>query len=354
MYKPKYSYLFCISRMRGLWLCSSLIKYLNSVGIQPYIVIRLDETNTAIENSGCKIKRVHSLPDDYDIMFTEGAGVGMGDGEYELIKLRESRDKKKINLSLHFPSSIEINTENPFYNNAKEDGLYGLCLDNERSVMHHRRFLKNLHLLNTGNPDWDNFKTDEYKKEVAKWKEKLGNKVLVLGVEFTHSNSLPWCEMIIKYAEQKGFKVVLRCHPDRHRFMPQHYLKYWHKEVHRYILGNIGTHYICENPCSTSVVESFFTGMKVGGSPLVVHYKGWGKHLWIEEKNKWEKMINEITESDKVPKMIPLINNEESLNNFLSDKKPIVSFEEARDFLSWSIVPNYCEHFFDVVERDLS
>jgi len=275
--------------------------------------------------------------------------------------LRGSRDKKKINLSLHFPSSVENESVNPYYENAKEDGLYGLCLNDDRSVEHHNKFLKNLRLFNTGNPDWDYFKTDECKNEITKWKGKLGDKILVLGVNFAFSNTLPWHEMIIKwhemiikYAEQKGFKVVLRCHPDRFDYIPQHFLKYWHKEVHRFVLGGIGTHYVCENPCSTSIVESFFTGIKAGGSPLVPHYKSWSDDRWVEEEDKWEKMFNEITGTDKVSKMIPFINSEEALDNFLSDKKPIVSFEEARDFFGWKIVPSYCEYFFNVIERALS
>lgn len=352
MYKPKYRYMFCISRRRSLWPSLSLISYLNSVDVVPHAAIKHNGENRIVLDSKALVNKVTQIPSDYDILLTEGVGLGMNDEGYERWRIQETAKRGKISLSLNMATSIMNTTINPYCKDAERLGVYGICMNDDRSIKHYTTFLPNLHFFNTGNPDWDYFKSRECEDEVNLWRGRLGNKILVIGYAVPKPEFSSWFKMITEVAVRQGFAVVLRKHPDTP--LIEEFSKYYIENIHRLTLAKMATHYISDNFGSTSVAENFFAGTKVGTSPLIVHYKFWGDHIWLKERDAWETAVLNSTGSAKVLEMIPLIDNKESLDKFLLDDTPIFSLEENQKFFGGPITLNYSEHFFKCIEEKLS
>lgn len=352
LYKPEYKYMFCISRKRSLWPSLSLIYYLNSVGIKPYVAVKHQEDWNTIRASNVFIRKVAQIPSDYDILLTEGAGLGMNDEGYERWRIQETAARGKISLSLNMAVSIMNTTVNPYCKDAEKLGVYGICMNDSRSIQHYNSFFPTLHFFNTGNPDWDYLRSEECKKVVNSWRNKLGSRVLVVGCGVPRIEFLSWFKRIARKANQLGFTVILRKHPDT--ILPEELSKYHINGIHRLALTKIASHYISDNFASTSVAENLFTGTKVGASPLIVHHKSWGNFIWIEEKKDWESLVLSSTDSTRVSEMVPLINSEESLTKFLSDSTPAISSAENQKFFGGPITSNYSEYFFKHVEEKLS
>ena len=123
MYKPQLRYVFCIMRPRSLWSQLSLMKYLNSKGIEPYVMWdRRHDAEIAKKMIGVKFKNKQPIDNkmDYDVMFSESSGYT----KFERTSLRTSKRKGKINIKINNGISTDNGTVNTHYIPNKTKTLY--------------------------------------------------------------------------------------------------------------------------------------------------------------------------------------------------------------------------------------
>ena len=363
MYKPKLQYIFCVMRERSLWTQLSLIKHLNSFGMSPYIIFNRAEDREAygrviqfaLEKSGVKfedgrdiIKEEHP---NYDVMFSESSGFS---NKFEKKCLTESKRKGKINIKLNNAISICCDITNPNYTTEHvKDTLNGMCMKGQRTIEHYQKFSKNLFFINVGDSDWDMFETEEFKSQVKQINEKYGNKILLIGSDFGGiPEEVSWDNQAILQAQKMGFKVIVRVHVGREKFIPDSLKEYVDLETPRFVLFAAASHVI-ENIASTMLAECLYLNKKVGCSALIPHPKDYGSTSgWVTNYDEWKKLI--LPKAGKeFCDIIPRAVSEEELDKFLSSNEVFADQNKIDSIFGWNRVPNYCSQTFEEIEKKL-
>jgi len=362
MYKPKLRYVFCVMRDRSLWIQTSLIKYLNSFGVKPYLVFPRPEDvlhvgiiNSMLTKSGVLFEDgrniVREEHPDYDVMFSESSGFS---SLFEKRHLIESKRKNKVNIKLNISISINRNIINPNYTPDKtKDTLDGIYMKGQRTIDHFKTFTKDLFFINTGDPDWDVFLTDKFKEQVKQTKEKYGGKFLLLGIPFSGpKKEIAWCERATQRAIAMGVTPVIRVHSYRERFIPDSLRPYVDLETPRFVLFAAASHVI-ENIGSTMIAECLYLNKKVGATGLISHFGGYGEgHVWFEKYKEW-KMVTEPRVGKEIFNIIPRAVTITEIDEFLSDDKILYNEKMIDNIFGWKRVPSYCSDLFEKIEKKL-
>lgn len=356
IYRPKLSYLFCVANYRSLWPQLSVIRYLNGLGIEPYALV---DTSGAVGDSMGMLKGSHvrfvlspdRLPDDYDVMFSQSAGLD----DFERASLVNSWKRKKTNVKLHNSMSTYNVITNINYIPARVRGkVHGFCMKEQRAINHYRRFLteSDAWMLNVGDPDWDYFQTEGFKNNVQAVRAEYGDKLLLVCASLDSGlvESSFW-EIVIPWATAKGFRVMLRTHPGCEHRVTGALQQYKAPELHRHVLFAAASHVIGE--MSSSVIgECMLLGTKVGSYPFVPHTPRYGVHSWMDNDTAWrEAIVRHIG-----PKMlfyVPFVHTSGSLAEFLNSDEPLISEMQMNELWGWPRVPCYSSYLLECLERKL-
>jgi hypothetical protein len=325
------------------------------MGATPYAIVNRTQNiyeyiTKIIKQRQVQVKFVNAPPKDYDVMFSESSGFA---SKWEKLILTSSKNIGKINIKVKNAISMQRNIRNINYlPEHTKHTLDGICVKENRSIIHYREFTNGLFLLNTGDPDWDWFITDDFKKQVHDTNEKYGEKFLLLGAGFINSEEIPYYRMLIAEAEVNGFNVAIRIHPGCERRKDAALHTYYDMDTDGFVLDAAASHVI-ENISSAMLAESLLLGTKVGCTPAIRHFLGYGvPHLWVSDYNKWHKNILPKVGKELLD-IIPIISDRFELAKFLSDDKLPVSSEHIDKLFGWPKVPNYCSYFFESVEKQL-
>ena len=355
MYKPKLKYIFCLMRKRSLMPAMSLMRYMNSVGLVPQLLIPgfsfgedqhkliVDELN----RYNVKYVEITKLP-NYDVMFSEGVGTF---SPFEKRWMAESKKLGKTNVMLVNSTSAYRNIINTYFLPEKTGLLDGICMKMEEHLFHYQEFTKDLFLINVGDPDWDWWGTDEFKNEVDKTRSMFGDKILVFGEPFLlPKQAIPYAELCIKQAKSLGFKFVINPHPDRGDIVPEQFRKYCNRNIHHHVLFKAATHIVTSINCSL-LAEGLFLGTKVGSDSFIPHCEEWVTHKWLD-KNSW------LTKAPKHVKqeildMISFVCDKKDIYEFLSNNKLGATVEVAGKAFGKIVVPCYSEYLFETLDKKL-
>ena len=358
LYVPRLKYIFCLARKRSLMPAMSMMRYMNSIGLTPQLLINglalgedqhqliADELNLY----NVKYEEIKRLP-DYDIMLSESAGCT----PFERYWLEVSRRRGKANVALiNGASSYQDFEAGPYHKKFIEEKLIdGLCAKIERTVICQKKFFEPLFLINVGDPDWDWWQTDEFKKKVEKVKSRFGNKLLVICEEYRTRldkvlDGLPYAEFCIKHAENLGFKVVINVHPDSWKRKPEHLEPYYNKSIHHHVLFKAASHVITNAGC-TVIGESLFLRTKVGCDLLAGHYPKFGTHTWLDKETWFVEMPKHIP--SEILNLISTVFSEKDLHEFLASPKLKASPEEVDKAFGRIRVRNYTEYLFKTLDK---
>lgn len=332
-------------RKRSLMPAMSVMRYMNLVGITPQLLIGESvSTKKELDLYKVKYKEITKLP-DYDVMFSEANGHI----PFEIHWLTESRKRRKINVSL-INSLSAVRIPIPTFFPDKTKLLDGICMKAEVHLLQYSDFTKGLFLVNVGDPDWDWWKTDEFKEKVRGIKERFGNKILVLCGVFVCPEFIPYIEFCIKKAESLGFKPIINYHPDRWSYVPEKFHKYCNRSIHHHVLFSAASHLIV-NIDSTVVSECLFLETKIGCSLAIYHYIRRGNHVWLD-KDAWVKEVSKRMKQEIID-MVEFVFDENDLERFLSSSKSIVSMEQAAKAFGRIDVPCYSEYLFKTLDKKL-
>ena len=355
MYRPRLRYYFCVMRQTSMRSQLSLIRYLNLLDIVPYLNWDGNwekEISSAVKKSGVKYKRKRTADgkSDYDVVFSESTGVT----RFEKTILQEGMIQGKTNIKLNNSISIDTSVINTVYTPNKTRGmLHGIFLKGQRTVDHFKKFTKGLFFINGGDPDWDQFSTDDFKSQVKITNSKYGDRFLVIGLTLHHKEEWAWCEKIVRLANEKKIKTIIRIHPGL-----EHNANKLSKSTQRHV-DNVTPYYVLlassshaiVNIQSTMVAECLYLGKIVGCSPFIGNFIKYGKpHMWIEDHKKWSNAVISKT-GNIVHQNTPRITTARDLNEFLSTNKPSIDQNEVDLLFGWKRLPSYSGHLFEEVEK---
>lgn len=358
LYVPRLKYIFCLQRKRSLMPAMSVMRYMNSIGLIPQLLIcgtaySEDQHLLIIEELNrynIRYEECTSLP-EFDIMFSEGGGVG----KYERHWLKESKKYGKTNVMLLNGASSYREFEAGLYHKkfVAEKLIDGLCAKIERTVICQKKFFEPLFLINVGDPDWDWWQTNEFKEEVEKVKSRFGNKLLVICEEYRTGlnkilDSLPYAEFCIKHAENLGFKVVINVHPDSWKRRPKHLETYYNKSIHHHVLFKAASHVITNAGC-TVISESLFLRTKVGCDLMVGHYPKFGIHAWLDKETWFVEMPKHI--NPEILNLISTVFSKKDLHEFLVSSKLNASPKVVDKAFGRIQVRNYTEYLFKTLDK---
>lgn len=356
MYKPKLTYAFCLMRKRSLMPALSVMRYMNSVGIIPQVLIESqmwplphDRKWIIKEFNRYGVKFVEpKFPPEFDVLFTEGMGAF---NPFESYWLKESKQRGRTNIILVNSLSGWRNHSNHFFGPEYTGLIDGVCMKIEEHLLNFKEFTKDLFLVNVGDPDWDWWQTDEFKNEVEKVNVRFGKKIFVFGDVFIDpTNSIPYVESCIAISKRLGFKFVINPHPDRWDMIPKKFLRYCNRDIHHHVLFKAASHVVC-HISSSIIVESMLLGTKAGTDPTVAHCDGWGKHRWLDKDSFRSKIANHLNQ--EIIDMIPLVFDEEDINDFLASSEPNAPVEVVGKAFGKIDVPCYSEYLFQTLDKKL-
>lgn len=352
MYKPKLKYIFCLMRKRSLMPSMSVMRYMNSVGIIPQILLGEPEpTKKELDSYKVKYQEIDKLP-DYDVMISEG----MGFLPFEVQWMTESKKRNKTNVMLINSTTAYRNYVVSYFLPSKTKLLDGICMKIEETVLHYKEFTENLFLINVGDPDWDYWKTDEFKEKVEKVKSELGDKILVLCEFYGCDECLQYIEFCIKKAENLGFKIIINLHPSCWEYGWKkdfdNFRKYCNTDIHHHVLFKAASHMI-GNIQSSVIAEGLFLETKVGCNPIVAHHDGFGEgEKWLD-RSSWLIKVSKHMKQEIID-TVDLVFNEKDLDGFLSNSEKKVSMQEATKAFGKINVPCYTEYLFKTLDERLS
>lgn len=353
MYRPRLRYLCVIANSRSLWPQATLIKYLNSFGIVPLAICQLPIDVETINRSGLLVKYINSIneiPHDYDVSLSQSAGLD----QFEKGCLLKSLSFGKINIKVHNSMSTYNNLVNIHYTEQRVNGrIHGICMREQRAIDHFKKFNNKVFYLKTGDPDWDYLKSNEYHESVLKLKSSIGNKVLLICNSFDCGNiEGNFIRLIIKWAEDLGFRVFIRLHPGNERNIPKDLVSYVAPNVHRYTMLSSASHVIGEM-ASTIIGECHLLGVKVGSYPFAPHTIKYGSHEWIDNLPLWKSKITKQVGKELLEK-VPFVHTTATLKEFLSDKNPIINEDEINKIWGWPKVESYSSYLFECLENKIA
>jgi len=353
MYKPELRYSFCAMRYTSLYSQLSLIKYLNALGINPYLSWQKDRPHSSDIIRASKIsylqRKFGDNKMDFDIVFAESSGYSRFEKNY----LIESKNNGKINIKINNSISTYNQMSNPHYTpDRTRDTLDGMYVKGQRTIDHFKTFTEDLFFINGCDPDWDWFNTNDFKIQVRKVKQKYGNKLLILGSSLLSEKEFSWYENITKQAVKRGFQVVVHLHPGRPipKFFKESPIRNRvDSTTPRYVLFAAASHIIV-NLSSSMSAECLYLGKKVACNSLVTHFTGYmGKHYWLKNKHEWTRnMLPKI--GNAMYEAVPRVYDMRELDSFLASNEPIINQDEVDTLFGWRRCPSYCSHLFEEVE----
>lgn len=356
LYMPKLKYIFCLTRKRSLWPTMSIMRYMNSIGIAPQLIINgvdfgKDQhllITKELNLYKIEYKEITSLP-DYDVMFSESGGLW----PFEKRWLCEGKDRGKINILLMNSACIrKLDDPSPYLQTFVDDKLVdGICAKIEKPVLFQKKLVDPLFMINVGDPDWDWWQTEEFRGRVRKTKLALGDKTLVLcGTYTSPKQATAYTELCIRQARNLGFRLVINPHPDRWNLIPKQFHEYCNWDIHHHVLFQAASHVISSIGC-TVISEGLFLGTKVGCEPSVSHCDKWGEHKWLD-RDAWATKISKQVDSQILDMVSPVF-DEKDLRNFLSSSVPGASVESAGKAFGRIVVPNYTAYLFKTLDEKL-
>ena len=352
MYSPNLRYLFIAANSRSLWPQLSLMKYLEALGIPPLVICQLEVDRSTVLSQISNAILVDDVPIDFNVAFSTSAGLD----DFERECLIKSRAIGKINIKLHNSMSTNNTIENPNYTTERVDGrIHGICTREQRAIRHFQKFLPDVFYLNTGDPDWDYFRTQEFKGEVDRVHKWCGKKLLLICSPFKEELGefeVEFWKLVIDWAERIGFRVVIRSHPGRATYVPKELRPFLHNEIHRHVIFAAASHVLVAN-CSTVIGECMLLGTKVGSFPMVPHNGKYGKHDWIDDPVSWHNITAGQIGKDLLS-YLPYVHTRGTLNEFLSSPNPLISQEQMDSIWGWPRVDCYSEYLFKCVEEKVS
>jgi hypothetical protein len=307
---------------------------------------QLPETISAVKKT-ISVKMVDTTPKDFDVMFSESAGMDV----FERTILQRSKHEGRINFKLANSISILNHLVNPNYVPMRtKDTLHGICFRDNRSLKHYYEFNKDLIFLNVGDPDWDILSTNEFKDKVYSIRSNFGQKLLVLGASLDMKEvEAPWWQIVINIAERLNFKVIICPHPGCIKQVAGVFPKYVDSTTDHHVLFASASHVIGEIG-STIIAESLMLGSVVGATPFVPHSGGYSKHAWVNSSN-WYDNVHRMA-GREILDMVTFIENPNVLEEFLSNLQPIPR-KKVDEYFGWPKVENYCSHLFRMVEETI-
>jgi hypothetical protein len=352
MYKPKLKYLCAVANPRSLWPQTTLIKYMNSYGITPRVICQLPQDIETIKRTNLGVEFVNSIgeiPSDYDVMFSQSAGLD----PFEKECLLKSHELGKTNIKLHNSMSTYNTLVNIHYTEQRVAGrIDGICMREQRAIDHFKRFNNKVFYLKTGDPDWDYLKTPEFHTSSSELVSKNGKKVLLICNSFDYGETEGvFIRLIVKWAEEIGFKVFIRIHPGNERNTPPDLLKYIAPNVHRYTMLASVSHVIGEM-ASTIIGECHMIGIKVGSYPFAPHTVKYAQHEWVDNLPMWKAKIEKQVGYELLSK-VPFVHTTGTLKEFLSNSTPIVSPSEVDKIWGWPKAESYSSYLFECLEGKL-
>ena len=350
MYKPSLKYLFIVANPRSFWPQVTLIKYLNGLGIDPYVICQRPTDVEALRNDSLRfisIDRPQDIPTDCNVAFSQSAGLD----SFEKSCLDYSKKLGKVNIKLHNSMSVYNKLLNINYTKNRVGGrIHGICSKEHRSILHFKQFLPNVFYLNTGDPDWDYFRTQEFTNAVKKAHDQYGKKLLLICTSFENGNiEVRFWELITKWAEAAGFRPIIRVHPGREWALPPGLTKYGCSNLHRHVAMAAASHVLAEI-CSTVIGECMMLGTKVGSFPMVPHNGKYGKHDWIDNNQQWKGTVVKHIGGDFL-NYVPYVHTSRTLVDFLSSSDPIITKQQMDSIWGWPRVDCYSEYLFKCVEE---
>jgi len=350
MYKPSLKYLFIVANSRSLWPQVTLIKYLNDLDTSPYVICQRPEDVETLRKESLRfvpINRPQDIPTDYDVAFSQSAGLD----NFEKSCLDHGKKLGKVNIKLHNSMSVYNKLINVNYTRNRVNGrIHGICSKEHRSILHFKQFLPSVFYLNTGDPDWDYFRTQEFTNAVKKTRDQYGKKILLICTSFENGSiEVRFWKLITKWAEDSGFKPLIRSHPGREWAVPSELSKYVCSNLHRHVAMAAASHALAEI-CSTVIGECMMLGTKVGSFPMVPHNKKYGKHDWIDNNQLWKGTVVKHIGGDFLSH-VPYVHTSGTLNEFLSSPNPVITKQQMDSIWGWPRVNCYSEYLFKCVEE---
>jgi len=332
---------------------------MNSVGMVPQILINALKfcgedhyklIREELDRYGIRYNSVVDLcATGHDVLFSEGMGAFCFSEDFWL---KQSKDLGKTNIILINSLSGWRNRPNHFFGPKYTGLIDGVCMKIEEHLLSFKEFTEDLFLINTGDPDWDWWQTNEFKNEVKKVNSKYGNKIFVFGDVFIEpTSSIPYVESCIAISKELGFKFIINPHPDRWDMVPKKFYKYCNRDIHHHVLFKAASHVVC-HVSSSIILESMLLGTRAGTDPTIAHCDGWGKHRWLDNKDLFRTKISKHLKQEIID-MIPLVFNREDISNFLSSSKPNAPIETVGKVFGKIDVPCYCEYLFQTLDKKL-
>lgn len=361
MYKPKLIYAFCLMRKRSLMPALSVMRYMNSVGLIPQLLIndtkfnakgKLVEDQLPLIVEELNRYRINYTkvndPSGCDVMFSEGVGAFCS---FEKKKLIDSKGLGKTNVVLVNSLSGWRNQLNPYFRPGLTRLIDGICMKVEEHLLNFKEFTKKLFLVNVGDPDWDWWQSDEFTNEVKKVNSRFGDKIFVFGDVFIEpASSIPYVESCIAISKKLGFKFMINPHPDRWDMIPKQFYKYCNREIHHHVLFKAASH-VVGHVSSSIILESMLLGTRAGTDPTVAHCDGQGKHRWLDRDSFRTKIAKHLKQ--EIIDMVPLVFDEEDIHNFLSSFEPNAPVEVVGKAFGKIDVPCYSEYLFKTLDKKL-
>ena len=345
MYKPKLKYIFCLMRKRSLMPAMSVMRYMNSVGIIPQILIGEPEpTKKELDLYKVKYQEINKLP-EYDVMLSEANGHL----PFEIRWMTESKKRGKTNVML-INSLSSVNIHIPSFTPDKTKLLDGMCMKADVDILQYRSFNNELFMINVGDPDWDYWKTEEFKKKEKEVRDRFGNKIFVICCVFARPEEVPYTELCIKKAKELGFSPIINVHPDRWSKVPASLLKYCNKGIHHHVLFSASSH-LLTTICSTVFFEGLYLRTHVGCNQAVYHSGRRGNHVWLN-KETWFKAVSKQSKQEFIDMAEPVF-NEADLESFLLSPKPKIPIEQIVKTFGLITVPCYTEYLFKTLDKKL-
>jgi hypothetical protein len=336
------------------------MKYLNAVGNIPHAIINKNESAgekgvykyvmDVINRNGVHVNPNTDTSQNHNVLFSESSG---SISKFEELVLGNSKKLGKTNIMLQNPISIYNHIIVPNYLPPRNMKLIsGICMKGQRSIDHYKKFIDDVFYLNTGDPDWDEFNTIDFKKKVEEAKKKYDNKMLLLCCCFAIDEEIDYYNRIAILAEKIGFKVAFRTHPGAEKRRSPLFQRYESSDFSHFVLLKAASHAI-ENISSTIIAEGLFLGTKMGCTPAIYHFNRYGRpHRWIENYDMWHSYVTSKVGSE-IMNIVPRINTEDELHSFLSSDVAYVDETRVDAIFGWPKVPNYCSHLFESIEKQL-
>jgi len=358
MFIPRHKYLFFIERERSIWTQQEIIRYLNSYGIAPCCITKERASYDSLKDefSFSALSMINEMKiwwSDYDVMLSETYGIW----DYSKMILATSKKFGKTNLVIgNFPA---INNFKPtfkgHYSPENTTLIDGICLIDKRTEECMNQINPDLDTLVTGNPEWDIVKTFKFKEEVKAVREKYGDNLLLLCAgpfDFFVKEQEEYYKRIIDQAEEQDFNVIVNFHAESES-IPDYFKGHINTVSHRYV-NLVAASHIITRVASGITQESLLFNKNVASNPFLFLGEKDAEtglyHEWIENDNRWkEKTLPRV--GYELFNMLPLINNKQSLTDFLSSDKLRYSTGDLDEIFGMPKVSSFREHFFLTVEE---